>query len=224
VPNCESVRIGIGNKLPQSELHISSLHPEIKMEDTDGDDFNIKINENISNFIAFGSMSLFIDADDNNASSSFSLFQGTGTNDDDKKIFSLSKNGNMQISGNIFSNNQLVNFYNEDADEYMVLKCRRIWTQEEILVEANYPDGEPGWPDYVFGEGYKLMSLNELKSYIAKNKHLPNVPNATEISENGIPLAEMNRVLLEKVEELTLYIIKMNEQIEMMQTIFNNQK
>ena len=58
------------------------------------------------------------------------------------------------------------------------------------------------WADYVFDENYKLKSLNELDTYIKENKHLPEVPSTNEVIENGIDIAQMNVILLKKVEEL----------------------
>ena len=70
------------------------------------------------------------------------------------------------------------------------------------------------WPDYVFGGSHQLMPLGELESYINCNKHLPGVPTAEEVEKEGADLGEMNRVLMEKVEELTLYIIDLQKQID----------
>ncbi len=71
------------------------------------------------------------------------------------------------------------------------------------------------WPDYVFEKDYNLMSLRDLESYIAKNKHLPGIPSASEIdAKNEVDLGEMNALLLEKVEELTRYIIDLQKQID----------
>ena len=70
------------------------------------------------------------------------------------------------------------------------------------------------WPDFVFGDGYNLMNLYELEQYINTNQHLPNVPAAEEVSANGIDLGEMNAILLQKVEELTLHIIELQKQID----------
>lgn len=70
------------------------------------------------------------------------------------------------------------------------------------------------WPDFVFGDGYSLMNLYELEQFINANQHLPNVPSAEEVSANGIDLGEMNAVLLQKVEELTLHIIELQKQID----------
>lgn len=71
-----------------------------------------------------------------------------------------------------------------------------------------------GWPDYVFGEGYKLMSLGETEEYIKENGHLPGVPSAQEVEEEGLSLGEMNARLMQKVEELTLHVIELQKQIE----------
>ena len=68
--------------------------------------------------------------------------------------------------------------------------------------------------DYVFEKDYNLMNLNDLENYITKNKHLPEVPSAKEFSENGYSVGEMDDILLRKVEELTLYIIKQQKEIE----------
>jgi uncharacterized NAD-dependent epimerase/dehydratase family protein len=70
------------------------------------------------------------------------------------------------------------------------------------------------WPDYVFKSEYKLSSLEEIEKHIKDNGHLPNIPSAKEVIENGINLGEMNRKLLEKIEELTLYSIEQNKQIK----------
>ena len=71
------------------------------------------------------------------------------------------------------------------------------------------------WPDYVFSSDYELMSLEELEKYISDNKHLPGIISAAEVESQGdIDLGEMNTKLLEKIEELTLYIIDLQKQID----------
>jgi hypothetical protein len=67
------------------------------------------------------------------------------------------------------------------------------------------------WSDYVFAPTYKLRSLNEVKSYIEKEKHLPNIPSEKEIVENGLNMNTMLQLHMEKIEELTLYLIKQEE-------------
>lgn len=78
---------------------------------------------------------------------------------------------------------------------------------EEVVVKL-----QASWPDYVFESGYKLPSLLELQLYIAQNKHLPGIPSATEVSQTGIALGEMNAKLLKKIEELTLYLIELKKE------------
>lgn len=72
---------------------------------------------------------------------------------------------------------------------------------QEIKVET------AGWAEYVFEEDYKLPTLEETEKFIQKNGHLPEVPKASEVETNGISLGEMNKILLKKIEELTLQVI-----------------
>lgn len=80
------------------------------------------------------------------------------------------------------------------------------------------------WPDFVFANGYGLMPLNELKQYVDNNNHLPDVPSEAEVNENGIDLGEMQSILLKKIEELTLYTIKQQEEIEALRKELNELK
>jgi len=79
---------------------------------------------------------------------------------------------------------------------------------EEVLVQDL-----ASWPDYVFADEYKLMSLEELEESIQKNNHLPGLPSAMEIEEDGLELGDMQKRVLEKVEELTLYTIEQGKMI-----------
>lgn len=70
------------------------------------------------------------------------------------------------------------------------------------------------WPDYVFRPEYSLTPLNEIESFIRINNHLPGIPNAEQIAINGLDLGEMNKKLLEKIEELTLHSISAKKEEE----------
>ncbi len=70
------------------------------------------------------------------------------------------------------------------------------------------------WSDYVFEDDYNLLSLEEVEAHIEKNGHLPNVPSAEEVAKEGIDVAKMDAKLLEKIEELTLYVIEQQKQIK----------
>jgi hypothetical protein len=80
------------------------------------------------------------------------------------------------------------------------------------------------FPDYVFQKEYKLMPLNELASYIKTYKHLPNIKSADEIAANNkqLELGDMQVKLLEKVEELTLYILQQQQQIDELKAKLSN--
>ena len=81
----------------------------------------------------------------------------------------------------------------------------------EVIVNLSGAVG----PDYVFAKDYSLPSLDEVKAYIDQHQHLPEVPSAKEMEENGIKVGEMNLLLLKKIEELTLYVIELkNENIQ----------
>jgi hypothetical protein len=79
------------------------------------------------------------------------------------------------------------------------VKC----TEVEVLLAA--------WPDYVFESGYNLRPLSEVENFINLNKHLPDVPKAETVVANGANLGQMNATLLQKVEELTLYMIQLKK-------------
>ncbi len=81
-----------------------------------------------------------------------------------------------------------------------------IATSMTVKLNAN-------WPDYVFKVDYHLPTLQEVKTYINQNHHLPEVPSEQEVAKNGLNLGEMNKILTKKVEELTLYLIEKDKQL-----------
>jgi hypothetical protein len=80
------------------------------------------------------------------------------------------------------------------------------------------------WSAYVFEKGYKLAPLAEVARFIEANKHLPGVPSAAEVVEQGVDVAKMDAKLLEKIEELTLYSIQQQTTIEKQQAELNDLK
>lgn len=74
--------------------------------------------------------------------------------------------------------------------------------------------GSADWADYVFEDTYKMLSLEQVEKFIKENKHLPNVPSTAEVLANGVDVAKTDAKLLEKIEELTLYMIEMNKEIK----------
>jgi hypothetical protein len=80
---------------------------------------------------------------------------------------------------------------------------------EEVKVQVS-----GSWPDYVFDSNYKLMNLTDVSSYIKQHKHLPGTPDANTIKNEGISMGEMSKVMMEKIEELTLHMIEQSKKIE----------
>lgn len=83
-----------------------------------------------------------------------------------------------------------------------------------MIAEKVQVKTEANWPDYVFEPTYNLRSLSEVEQFISKNKHLPEVPSAKEMDSNGHNLGKMDAVLLQKIEELTLYMIDLKKENE----------
>jgi hypothetical protein len=75
------------------------------------------------------------------------------------------------------------------------------------------------WPDYVFKKDYELPSLQEVKAYIDQNHHLPEIPSEQQIAKEGLNLGEMNKLLVKKVEELTLYLIEKDKEKKQQENI-----
>ncbi len=78
---------------------------------------------------------------------------------------------------------------------------------------------QSGWPDYVFAKNYKLRSLTEVENYIKANQHLPEVPSAKEVAAKGISVGDTQALLLKKIEELTLYVIELNKEINVIKSM-----
>jgi hypothetical protein len=77
------------------------------------------------------------------------------------------------------------------------------------------------WADYVFANDYKLMPLKEVESFVKANKHLPGIESAEVLAQNGIDVAQMQSKQMEKIEELTLYIIDQEKKIEAQQEVLD---
>ncbi|MFN8346791.1 MAG: hypothetical protein U0X91_17455 [Spirosomataceae bacterium] len=96
----------------------------------------------------------------------------------------------------------------------------RLYVQDGIMTEKlkvalrNSAD----WADYVFAPEYKLTPLDEVEKFIKANNHLPNVPSADEMAENGIDVTKTSAKLMEKIEELTLYLIELKKEIDQLKS------
>lgn len=105
-------------------------------------------------------------------------------------------------------NNYAVGIGTTNTGTFKLAVEGKIGAREVRVTNAN------PWPDYVFSDQYKLKSLATLEDYIKRYNHLPNMPSAQEVKDNGIELGNMNARVVEKIEELTLYVIALNKKIE----------
>lgn len=116
--------------------------------------------------------------------------------------------GNVYLSGGgIWNTSGNVGIGTENPDAKLAVNG--TIHSKEVKVDLNVPA-----PDYVFANDYNLRSLKEVETYVKENSHLPEIPSAKEFEKNGIQLAEMNMVLLKKIEELTLYAIEQNKRLD----------
>lgn len=129
----------------------------------------------------------------------------------------------LDVNGNIFCNSKVyigtadAATTTQIANYALAVNGTAIFNTAKVKLYGN-------WPDYVFDDQYKLMSLQEVENFLKLNKHLPGVPAATEVEKDGIDLGANQSVLLKKVEELTLYMIDQNKKISAQQDEINNLK
>lgn len=88
----------------------------------------------------------------------------------------------------------------------------------KVLATSFYVTVAPGvWADYVFEEDYELTSLRDTEDFVKQKKHLPGVPSASDVEQNGVDILEANVVLLKKLEEAYLHIIELNKRVEQLE-------
>ena len=99
----------------------------------------------------------------------------------------------------------------QGEDVFRIYNDGKIWSTEvNVVVKENFPD-------YVFSPDYELMPIDSLACYVETEQHLPNVPTAEQVEENGMNVGEMQVKQMEKIEELTLYLIQINERMKVLE-------
>jgi len=137
--------------------------------------------------------------------------------------YDFSANMCINKDGKVVIGNELIYSYNNAnpaPGDYLLYVQRGILT-EKVKVAVW---GTTNWSDFVFADDYSLMPLSEVESYIKANKHLPAIPSAEEVVKDGIDVATMDAKLLQKIEELTLYVIELKKQCQQLRTEMNNCK
>jgi hypothetical protein len=121
---------------------------------------------------------------------------------------SLNVGNDILFGGNAVMNQTLAIGTTNVPSGYLVAVKGKI-IAEEIKVRKFET-----WPDYVFEKNYKLRSITELGQYIQANQHLPGIPSSKQVETEGVSVGEMQAKLLEKIEELTLYVVELQKQNE----------
>ncbi|WP_421876487.1 hypothetical protein [Marinoscillum sp.] len=177
-------KIGIGTADPSAELEVKS--------DTN-DNAEIHINSSTS---GKPSILRFQDA----GITTWGLLSHY-PNPDKLSIYNYHNNTNAMV----FDINGNVGIGTNNPNSNYKLSVNGSIRSKEVKVEAN-------WSDFVFEPDYDLLTLEEVEQHIQEKGHLPEIPNEADVTENGFNLGEMNAKLLQKVEELTLYLIEQNKQ------------
>lgn len=196
-------KVGIGTTTPGFILDVVQTGTEPKISITNnggagGAAFRMyDVNSNTDWRFKSAGTGTFKIRDNTNAVDVFVLEKGTGT----LNAFYVKSDGNVGIG----TTNPLAKLSVNGAGTFNgKVKCTEI----EVLLTA--------WPDHVFKSDYSLMPLDEVENFISVNKHLPGVPSEKEVLVNGNNLGEMDAVLLKKIEELTLYVIQLKKETEML--------
>ena len=187
-------KVGIGTHAPLSQLHIH-----------DPNNTNSKVYITPKNIYSGDSATLFL-AEDNDATyGMYWMYDGSGNEMELWGKMNTTFNGpHLKIK----RDNGMVAIGDYYADGY------RLSVDGKIMCEEVRVSLQDDWPDYVFHKNYDLLSVERLEEYIDSNGHLPNIPSSDAIENSGLEVGEMQRLMMEKIEELTLYIIEQQKHIE----------
>ncbi len=143
---------------------------------------------------------------------------GVGVKPDAKLHVRLDLNPNDQILHPLIIDKKVSNVPGVEPYKLLQLDRNGLLYAREVKVNLDT------WSDYVFDEKYSLMPLNQLQQYIKENNHLPNVPSAGEMTANGLNVAQSSVIFMEKIEELTLYILQIDERVKAQQALLEQQQ
>lgn len=157
---------------------------------------------------------------------SINLIVGTSSPDEKDGWIGTYSNHGLHVGANNSSalylgtdNNIYMGLADSEVDKIRKeLKDRyRLFVSKGILSEDYTLAPKASWADFVFYKNYDLPTISEVEDFISENNHLPNVPSAKQIAEEGYSQHDMNKILLQKIEELTLYTIQQQKTMEQQQ-------
>jgi len=206
-----NARVGIGTHTPESVLNIVADNPAITLTNTNGATLQLASAQAAGNYSPF-------------------------TNDGDQVIRMLGSDNIIFSTSAIEGSNRNFKFASHDSLLMVINDTGKVSIGDVPQTNGNYKlyvkDGIltekvrvalcPDWPDYVFEEDYDRSSTEEVEEFIKTNKHLPNVPSAKEVGENGIDMAEMDATLLRQIEELWLHVIDLKKENETLKNEVEN--
>ncbi len=206
-----NANVGIGIANPDAKLHVENGHVKIYTNSgAGGGQGGWGRSHHINLTTQFSNKSLSIGCDGNRfyigrQGSSVALVDLT---------FDVSEarvTGDFRVSGtSLFTNQVVIGSSVNTPAGYKLYVQDGILTEKLKVAVKNSGD----WADYVFAKDYQLKPLEEVEAYINENKHLPDVPSAEEVVKSGIDVAQMDALLLQKIEELTLYVIQLKAELK----------
>jgi hypothetical protein len=221
--NGQTGLVGIGTSTPHCEFHIKGHNGNADMciESQNGTQWDWASSDNgsLSAFSpSFNITPLSIASSgqvnlNQSSNSDYALFvQNNGGDGNCLRIKGGSGNG---ASGNY---SLLLAETNAGAEVFKINgKTGTTWARKITVTQSSFAD-------YVFESNYSMLKLADLEQYVLKNKHLPNIPSETEIKERGMDLGEMQKLQMEKIEELTLYVIQQQKEIEALKEVIKHKK
>ncbi len=216
--------IGIGNNSPSGLLDVGSKPSGTTQGQIFVDEVNSKVyvgrlanpGSNTKNFIVRNRIgSEFLNVDMNNG---LTTIKGRTNLINNGEILTLKNNDGRTMSVSRVAGGAGTGtwkFTTGDSFEFVTDDVTRVKITNNALYarEVRVNLNSSNWPDYVFDNNYNLMSLSDVEKYISEFNHLPNIPNATAVEAEGLSLGDMQRLQMEKIEELTLYTINQEKEI-----------